>query len=162
MSETTETPATETTPVDEAPPVPAPVLHISDEADPNLDIYIDAKLRNYEAAKLPEELHGSTRINLYLKDADGAPRGGVIGTVAYGALFVHLTWIDEDCRGAGAGSELYDRLEEDARGMNCTKAVVSTSTLHDHEFYRSRGYEVLGTLQDVPPGEESYWLVKAL
>lgn len=168
----TETPATETAPAEAAaaaqaqatatPAPETPALHISDEADPNIDLYIDAKLRNYEAARLPEELHGSTRINLYLKDDDGAPRGGVIGTAAYGALFVHLTWIDEACRGAGAGSELYERLEDEARELNCTKVVVSTSTLHDHEFYRGRGYEILGTLKDVPPGEESYWFVKEL
>jgi len=123
-----------------------------------------------EIAIVREGLHqfnfvatGLTQVDtvaLFVRDGQGAIQGGLLGYVWGEWLHITELWLAEACRGRGFGSELLDRAESDASRVGARGAFLSTFDFQAPEFYKSRGYEVYGTLADYPPGHAEYHLRK--
>jgi GNAT superfamily N-acetyltransferase len=93
---------------------------------------------------------------------DDEIRGGVIGEVWYGWLFVKLFWLDESLRNADLGSAALGRLEDEARRLGATRAYVDTFSFQAPGFYRKLGYRDFGKLDGYPEGHSRFWLTKVL
>ncbi|MFG3285124.1 GNAT family N-acetyltransferase [Streptomyces sp. NPDC048111] len=94
---------------------------------------------------------------------EGLLAGGLVGRTWAGWLHVELLWVDEAVRGGGLGSQLLARAEELARSeRGCGFSRVETWDFQAPEFYRARGYAVVGVVPDYPPGVTEYTLTKPL
>jgi len=99
-------------------------------------------------------------ITLFIRDAAGAVRGGLLGYVW--AEWLHIThlWVAENYRGRGLGGRLLARAESEATALGARGAFLSTFDFQAPGFYRARGYEMYGTLHDYPPGHAEHHLRK--
>jgi len=99
-------------------------------------------------------------VNIFVRDAAGEIRGGLIGYVWGEWLHVTDLWIGAEYRRRGLGSELLDRAEREAAGVGARGAFLSTFDFQAPEFYKGRGYEVYAALTGYPPGHTDYHLRK--
>ena len=103
-----------------------------------------------------------TPIALYVRDADGAIRGGLVGYVAWQWLSVDLLWVDQPLRGQGYGAALLAQAEQAAREVGCVAVRLDTYEFQARPFYERHGYTVYGELEGYPAGTRTYLLTKAL
>ena len=102
-------------------------------------------------------------VAIFLRDAGGHIRGGVLGDIWAAWLHVKFLWVDEDCRRAGWGSRLLEAAECYAHERGCTDAHLDTFSFQaGPRFYEPRGYRVFGVLHDHPSGHAHYFLHKRL
>jgi GNAT superfamily N-acetyltransferase len=99
---------------------------------------------------------------LFLRGPDGRMAGGLLGETYWGWLHVGDLWLEEGIRGRGFGSRLLDLAEQEALRRGCRRAHLDTMSFQALPFYERRGYQVFGTLQDLPPGHSRYFLWKSL
>jgi len=55
-----------------------------------------------------------------------------------------------------------ETADKEARQRGCRRALVKTFSFQGRGFYEKNGYRVTGRLDDYPPGESFYWMVKEL
>jgi ribosomal protein S18 acetylase RimI-like enzyme len=77
-------------------------------------------------------------------------------------LHVDLLWVAPRHRGTGLGTRLLETAERAARERGCGWARLETWDFQAPRFYRGRGYEVVGMVEDYPPGATEYLLAKRL
>lgn len=74
-----------------------------------------------------------------------------------------LLWVDARHRGSGLGSRLLAEAERVAgTERSCVRSRVETWDFQAPDFYRKRGYEVRGRIENYPPGITEFTLVKEL
>ncbi|HYJ81082.1 MAG TPA: GNAT family N-acetyltransferase [Longimicrobiaceae bacterium] len=101
-------------------------------------------------------------VRLFLRDGEGSIRGGLLGEIYFGWLYVSIVWVDEAHRGGGWGKRLLARAEAEAVARGCHDAWLDTFSFQAPEYYQPLGYEVFGALEDYPPGATRYFLRKRL
>ncbi|MFT9787094.1 GNAT family N-acetyltransferase [Streptomyces rhizosphaericola] len=102
-------------------------------------------------------------LEVWALDRDGALAGGLTGRTWAYWLHVDLLWVDARHRGSGLGSLLLAEAERTARAERaCTRSRLETWDFQAPEFYRKQGYEVIGRVEDYPPGVTEFILVKQL
>ncbi|MFI9583999.1 GNAT family N-acetyltransferase [Streptomyces sp. NPDC052236] len=77
-------------------------------------------------------------------------------------LHVDLLWVAPHHRGTGLGTRLLDEAERAARERGCGWARLETWDFQAPGFYRGRGYDVVGVVEDYPPGATEFLLAKRL
>lgn len=104
-----------------------------------------------------EELH------VFLRDASGQVRGGLLGWTVWAWFHVDSLWVDEDLRGQGWGSRLLLCGESEARNRGCEVCEVDTFSFQAKGFYEKAGYHCFGTLQGIGKGRiQRHYLTKNL
>jgi GNAT superfamily N-acetyltransferase len=101
-------------------------------------------------------------VRVFLRDAQDRIVGGIDGLVFGGWIYIKLLWVDAALRGAGHGTKLLRRAEEEAIRLGCTNAHLDTYSFEARPFYEKNGYEVFATLDNFPPGHEKHFLRKRL
>ncbi len=97
------------------------------------------------------------------KDQDGRLLGGVLACSAlWYILHIETVWVREEYRGRGIASSLLAAVEEEAMRNGCYIAQLETFDFQARGFYEKCGYQLFGTLKDVPRGHERYYLCKRL
>ena len=97
-----------------------------------------------------------------LRTTDDDVLGGVIGATFWDWLYIDLMWVKEELRGRGYGQRLLELAEEEARKRGAKNAYLDTFSFQAPDFYKKRGYEVFGELNDFPQGHQRYFLTKEL
>lgn len=105
---------------------------------------------------------GFRKVQLLVHDKGGAVKGGLLGKHVWHWLHVEALWVEESLRGQGLGSRLLVQAEVEAREAGCTRVLLDTFEFQAPAFYAKRGYEVVATLDDFPPGFRRYYLKKEL
>jgi GNAT superfamily N-acetyltransferase len=95
-------------------------------------------------------------------DSDGRLVGGIHGLVNWTWLHVALVWVDEQQRHRGLGSRLLAAFEAAGIERGCKSAHLDTFSYQARPFYERHGYTVFATLDDYPPGEQRFFMRKAL
>ena len=113
------------------------------------------------------ELQGGCSKNQYkmaafIRDSDGTVAGGLIAEIAWGWLYILKIWIQENLRGKGFGTRLLEAAEAEAIHRGCRNAHLETFSFQARPLYEKLGYEVIGTLDDYPPGHKKYFMKKCL
>lgn len=98
----------------------------------------------------------------HLRDAEGAVQGGLVGRISWQWLHVETLAVGPALRGGGWGSRLMDAAEAVARERGCIGARLDTYSFQARAFYEKRGYQVVGTTGDCPPGHARYAMAKRL
>ena len=101
------------------------------------------------------------RFALSLRDK-GAIVGGIVGEVWMTVLFIQYFWIEERFRGKGHGTELIEKIEEEARRFGAVRSYLDTMSVQAPGFYRACGYEAFGAIEGYPGGVTRHWFTKAL
>jgi GNAT superfamily N-acetyltransferase len=101
------------------------------------------------------------RVALSLRDK-GAIVGGIVGEVWMTVLFIQFFWIEERFRGKGHGTELIEKIEEEARRFGAVRSYLDTMSVQAPGFYRACGYEAFGAIEGYPGGVTRHWFTKAL
>jgi GNAT superfamily N-acetyltransferase len=95
-----------------------------------------------------------------VQQGDAPPRGGLVGAVYWGALYIDLLWVPDELRGQGIGTRLMAQAEAFARRYGCNFVHLDTMSFQARGFYEKVGYTVFATLTGYPNGVERYYLVK--
>ncbi|HEX8556334.1 MAG TPA: GNAT family N-acetyltransferase [Sphingomonas sp.] len=95
-----------------------------------------------------------------LRDDGGATIGGLWGHTVFGWLHIELLFVPPAMRGASTGSAIMDRAEETAAARGCIGAWLDTYDFQARGFYEKRGYRLVGTIRDCPPGGAHHFLYK--
>ena len=98
----------------------------------------------------------------FMRDENGKLLGCVWGYINWNWLQVGLVWLSEDLRSGGYGKQLFLALEDIARERGCEFAHLDTFSYQARPFYEKLGYEVFATLENYPPGQQRFFMKKAL
>ncbi|MGW0556124.1 GNAT family N-acetyltransferase [Streptomyces sp. NPDC002926] len=98
-----------------------------------------------------------------LEPGTAEPAGGLTALTWGRWLQVDLLWVADAHRGTGLGTRLLEEAERTAReDRGCLYARLETWDFQAPEFYRKRGYAVVGRVEDYPPGATEFILTKRL
>ena len=100
-------------------------------------------------------------VGIFVRDASGAIRAGLIGYVYAGWLSVNLLWVHADLRRGGIGSGLLAEAERHASALGCHSAYLDTFSFQGPEFYPKFGYREFGRI-DYPPNHQRIFFKKQL
>lgn len=101
-------------------------------------------------------------LSIFLRDAGARIWAGLVGDTRWGWLHVSLLWVEEALQGQGWGSRLLAEAEREAVARGCRGVFLDTLSTQAPEFYRQRGYEVVGAVEGFPPGHRLIYLTKSL
>jgi GNAT superfamily N-acetyltransferase len=87
---------------------------------------------------------------------------GLAGYTWAGFCEVRFVWVHETLRGQGYGTRLLEAAEAEARARGCELIILGSYSFQAPDFYRKLGYEVVGRIDDCPPGHTNYYLKKRL
>lgn len=106
------------------------------------------------------ELGSTGPVAVLLTDEDGDTIGGLWGSTIFHWLRIELLFVPESLRGADMGTALLDRAEDIGRARGCIGASLDTYSFQARGFYEKRGYALVGTIADFPPGAARHFLYK--
>ncbi len=67
---------------------------------------------------------------------------GINAIIYHQALYVDVLFVDEEYRGQDLGSELLNKVENEAKAIGATLAHLDTFDFQAKDFYIKHGYEV--------------------
>ena len=141
-------------------------IQMHDTADPQLRSAIKKEIKAFNNELSPAHKESRTTgpqaLDIVLHDSEGRLVGGLMADMYWNWLDIDNLWLHEDYRKQGLGSKLLKTAEKEARRQGCRRAVISTFSFQARGFYKKHGYQVTGRLDDYPPGESFYWMVKEL
>lgn len=141
-------------------------IRVNETADEELRRQIQEVIKEFNNQISPAHKEvrktGKQALDIALYDKDGRLVGGLMADTYWNWLDIDNLWLHEDYRKQGLGSKLLETAEKEARQRGCHRAVLSTFSFQARGFYEKQGYRVTGSLNDYPPGESFYWLVKEL
>ncbi|HLV99018.1 MAG TPA: GNAT family N-acetyltransferase [Ktedonobacterales bacterium] len=102
-------------------------------------------------------------LRIFLRDANQAIQGGLLGEIWNGWLLIDILWVAEDVRRQGLGAQLLLAAEQEASKHQCYAALLDTFSFQARPFYERMGFEVFAELPDCPlPGMARYYMRKTL
>jgi len=102
------------------------------------------------------------RLAIFLRDADGAIHGGLLGATYWGWFDLQEFWLDAPYRGQGIGSEMLALAETEALVRSCPHVMVDVADFQVTDFFHRRGYIDFAVLEDRPPGHKTHFMKKHL
>ncbi|MEU3375127.1 GNAT family N-acetyltransferase [Streptomyces sp. NPDC006711] len=145
------------------------MFRIETEMDKDRQVQLHRRLRdtNTERSPVLRAMRGTAAekevpLQVWGLTEDALMAGGLVGRTWAGWLHVDLLWVDPGVRAAGLGTQLLSRAEELARERGCAYARVETWDFQAPGFYQARGYDIVATIPNYPPGVTEYTLTKPL
>lgn len=125
---------------------------------------VDAALIAFNDSVVPfTQAKAFLRLCYGVRENDGAVKAGANATLyCWGILYIDALWVSEALRHRGLGTQLLERIENEAKKLGCTLSHLDTFDFQARAFYERNGYELFGTLDDCPPGRKRYYLKKPL
>ncbi|MBL0874015.1 GNAT family N-acetyltransferase [Serratia nevei] len=136
-------------------------IEISDRVTPEITSCIAEGLDRFN----DQQIGYGDRLPLavVVKDPEsGEVLGGITGRSSLGLLFLDLFYLPEALRGAGLGSELLRRFEQEGRRRGCLSAVLYTISFQAPDFYQRHGWQRMGEVPCLPPGTSRIFMSKTL
>ncbi|MER5358872.1 GNAT family N-acetyltransferase [Streptomyces sp. NPDC002785] len=146
------------------------MFRLETEVDKGRRTLLSRRLRDENTAGSPELRALRTDpagqelpLEVWVLDELGAVAGGLTGRTWGHWLHVDQLWVDARHRGCGLGSRLLAEAERVAvADRACTRSRLETWGFQAPDFYRKRGYEVIGQVENYPPGVTEFILIKNL
>lgn len=121
---------------------------------------VDGRLEDFDREFVGYEL--DKKIELGVK-IDGKLVAGLLGcTTLFHILYVETVWVDKDYRRQGLGAALLAELERRAADMGVNLIRLDTFDWQGYEFYKSCGYEEVGSYTEPRDGYSEYFFIKRL
>lgn len=135
-------------------------FHVSFGADAEAHKVVQQGLKSFNIQQIGA--YGYDAIELYVRDAAGEVVGGLFGHSGMGWLYVDYLWLHEDLRGMRLGEHLMRLVEQEAQRRGCVGVFLYTYDFQAPDFYHKQGYQLMGVLEDCPPGYQRLYLKKRL
>ena len=101
-------------------------------------------------------------IGVFMRDEAGRKCAGLTGSTYGNWLRIDMLWVSDELRGQGAGSQLIEAAEAEARARGCRYAQVDTASFQARPFYEKLGYTLRFSLDHYPRHHQRHYLSKAL
>ena len=101
-------------------------------------------------------------LSCILRDEHGEIVAGIDGHTWGGWAHVDVLFVAATRRGTGLGSRMLAAAEAEAARRGCRFITLGTHSFQAPDFYRTRGYEVVSTIDDAPLGHRDLMLRKML
>jgi GNAT superfamily N-acetyltransferase len=137
-------------------------LTVENAADPAVRAAVLDGLIAFNTDRTGPGVFDARPLMVVLRDAGGAPIGGLVARNRAGWLYVELLHIPESQRGRGLGREILETAEREARARGLRGVWLETYAFQAPGFYARMGYTTVGTLPDCPPGQACHFLAKRL
>jgi ribosomal protein S18 acetylase RimI-like enzyme len=118
--------------------------------------------RLYEFNEAATGHRDGNRLAFTVRGDDGDVLAGLSGWTWGGCGYVDVLWVSEELRGRGIGDRLLATAEAAAGEAGCDRMVLATHSFQAPDFYRARGYQVVGRVDGYPRGHAQLQLVKIL
>ena len=128
--------------------------------DPGNQVILDG-LRAFNQSALGRDSR-PVPLSVFVRDANGAVLGGLIGHMLWDWLYVDKFWLPDSLRGAGMGSAVLAAAELHAVARGCRWSHLQTLDHQALPFYERQGYAEFGVLDGYPPGSHRHYLRKTL
>ena len=77
-------------------------------------------------------------------------------------LYIDILWVNDTCRRKGIGTQLMQKVQENAKQKGCSLIHLDTFDFQAKDFYLKQGFEIFGTLKNCPPGHTRFYMKKDL
>ena len=138
----------------------APEIIVTDEVPADAETVIGGGLNAFNDAVTG--LSDRRPLAVLVRDGAGAVVGGALGRTSLGMLFIELFHLPPALRGAGLGSEVLRRMEQEGRRRGCRSGVLMTISFQAPGFYARHGWTQFGAVPCDPPGTSRVFMSKAL
>ncbi|WP_137937410.1 GNAT family N-acetyltransferase [Chitinivorax sp. B] len=101
-------------------------------------------------------------ISVFARDGDDKVIGGIIGSAYWGWINITSVWVDPAHRRQGLASRMLRTIEAEAVERGYHHAYLDTFTFQTPDLYLRAGYEIIGTLDQFPPGFARHFMRKTL
>ena len=132
---------------------------LSQGADEHAMAVVREGLEAFNAEQIGD--YAYTDFQLYARRGDRVV-GGMFGHSGMGWLYIDYLWLDGQERGQGLGAQLLQAAETEARKRGCVGVFLYTYSFQAPDFYQKQGFQIMGVLEDCPPGHQRYYLKKTL
>jgi len=120
-------------------------------------------IQSYNLSKVAALADAWTPLDFVIKDEAGIEIAGILaGIGCWNGLEIKILWVAEAYRKTGIGSRILKYIEDIAREKGATVAMLDTFNFQAEGFYLKNGYEVIGEVQNFPPGHKRIYLSKKL
>ncbi len=137
-------------------------LHIDPAPNPGHRIFLQRLLRDHNHRTSTVRGPDAQLLNIVVVAQQSTTVGGLVALTYWGWLIIELLALEAGIQGQGLGTQLVTMAEAEARRRGCTRAHTTTYAHQGLDFYRKRGYRIVGQLDDYPDGYTLYWLQKDL
>jgi N-acetylglutamate synthase-like GNAT family acetyltransferase len=100
-------------------------------------------------------------ITIEILDSDTLVAGAIL-LDDWGWLKITGLWVAEENRGQGLGKQLISEAEGICKIRSLRGLYVETTSFQSPEFYKQCGFKCFGTVEDMPPGHQSFFYHKYL
>lgn len=132
------------------------LITLSEEQENEIRFYLD----EYNAQHIKYRLDGMMRIGL---EEDGKLIAGLIAYMSvYKILYVDTVFVNESYRRQGYGRKLMEEMERLAKEQGVNTIRLDTFNWQGTGFYKSLGYEAVGSYVNDEDGFEETFFVKRI
>lgn len=117
-------------------------------ADPALDQRLNDELDAFNA-RATSGIDPAKKLTVRV-EGDGDLVAGVSGWTWGIAAGISMTWVREDARGTGVGSDAIAAFEAEAKRRGCAHVFVTSFTFQAPAFYQRMGYREIFRWESVP------------
>jgi ribosomal protein S18 acetylase RimI-like enzyme len=122
--------------------------------------YIEQQINDYSVEITGVREGGA--LSYFVRAEGGAIVAGLSGHTWGDCCDIRFVWVRADLRRGGYGTQLMQAAEEEAARRGCRQVVLDTHSFQAPEFYRKRGYEVVGVFENYPGEHKKFFLRKGL
>ena len=120
-------------------------------------------INTYNLSKVKAMADTWTPLDFVVKDNEGIEIAGILAGIGYwNGLDIKVLWVAEAYRKTGIGTRILKHVEDVAREKGATVAMLDTFDFQAEGFYLKNGYEIIGEVQNFPPGHRRIYLSKKL
>jgi GNAT superfamily N-acetyltransferase len=124
---------------------------------------LDDKLVEHNNAAVPFTQTVNPLFLNFTAEDQGRFVGGINADMYHwGMTYIGLLFVDPKYRDKNLGTELLQRVEQEAKSAGSTLIHLDTFDFQAKDFYLKHGYEIFGVLDDCPPGHQRFYMKKKL
>jgi ribosomal protein S18 acetylase RimI-like enzyme len=138
----------------------APNLVIETDPKPQDVDFLEDQINAYNLAQTGIDFGGL--LACFVRNDEGRIIAGIHGYTWGGCCQIEELWVNADLRGQGYGTRLLQAAENEAMRRGCTQVVLDTHSFQAPHFYRNRGYEIVGIIDNFPQQYQKIYLRKQL
>src|ERR1051326_7354832 len=118
--------------------------------------FLEEQINAYNIAQTGIDFGGL--LACFARDEANQIVAGLMGWTWGDCCEIRSLWVHADLRGQRYGTHLLQAAEEEAARRGCAQVVLNTHSFQAPEFYRKRGYEIVGVVDGYPYEHQNLYL----
>lgn len=135
-------------------------VHVLDQPAAQDLEFLEHQINAYNMAQVGA--YDARLLAIFVRDEHEQIVAGLSGYTWAGFCEIQFVWVHESLRGRGYGTQVLQAAEQEARTRGCGLIVLSSYSFQAPGFYQKHGFEIVGQVDDCPPGHTHYYFQKRL